>query len=88
MAGRRLDPKAYLLFTILLFTLYLVRYHLIPAIQATDLTLSVLRNTSPGQWRYPTVRGDSLWASPLRSIRQRSVTSPPSPASGRRLPNG
>lgn len=38
MAGRRLDPKAYLLFTILLFTLYLVRYHLIPAIQATDLT--------------------------------------------------
>ena len=31
MAGRRLDPKAYLLFTILLFTLYLVRYHLIPA---------------------------------------------------------
>ncbi|MCP3676775.1 MAG: helix-hairpin-helix domain-containing protein [Deltaproteobacteria bacterium] len=43
MARSRIDPKAYLLFTILLFTLYLVRYHLIPAIPATDLTSS--RNT-------------------------------------------
>ncbi len=38
MAGRRIDPKAYLLFTLLLFTLYLVRYHLIPVIPETDLT--------------------------------------------------
>ncbi|MFQ5330465.1 MAG: ComEA family DNA-binding protein [Thermodesulfobacteriota bacterium] len=38
MSRSRLDPKAYLLFTILLFTLYLVRCHLIPGLQTTDLT--------------------------------------------------
>jgi len=38
MVGSKINPKAYLLLILLLFTIYLVRRHLIPALQDTHLT--------------------------------------------------